>query len=319
VVLKALAKSPADRFATAAAFSEALTRAGAPPPFARRAARPALSVAAGVAALVAGYAILSRRPVTGTSGEPARSIAVLPLVNIGADPNNEPFSDGMSEELMTALARVEGLRVAARTSAFTFKGRAVDARQIGSKLAVGYVLEGTVRRAGPRLRVSAQLINAATGYHVWSDEYDRDARDVFAVQDEIARAIVGALRVKLSGAATTALVKPPTENPEAHDLYLKGRYFFAKRDSTSLRKAQDFFGQAIQKDSSYALAWSGLSDAYSHIGVFGYVPPRPVYANAKAGALRALALDSALAQAHTSLGFIALFYDWDWPTAGREL
>jgi len=319
VVLKALAKSPADRFATAAAFSEALTRAGAPPPFARRAARPALSVAAGVAALVAGYAILSRRPVTGTSGEPARSIAVLPLVNIGADPNNEPFSDGMSEELMTALAKVEGLRVAARTSAFTFKGKAVDAREIGSKLGVGYVLAGGVRRAGDRMRVSVQLINAETGYHVWSDEYDRDTRDVFAVQDEIARAIVGALRVRLSGAAGGSLVKRSTGSPEAHDLYLQGRYFFARRDSASLRKAQDYFERAIQQDSSYALAWAGLSDAYSHIGVFGYVPPRAVYAKAKAAALRALALDSTLAGAHTSLGFIALFYDWDWPTAGREL
>src|SRR2546427_3468558 len=223
----------------------------------------------------------------------------------------------MSEELITALAKIAELRVTARTSAFSFKGKAVDVREIGSKLNVNYVLAGSVRRAGPQLRVSAQLINATTGYHLWSDEYDRDARDVFAVQDEIARAIVGALRVKLSGAANNALVKPPTENPEAHDLYLQGRYFFAKRDSTSLRKAQDFFGQAIQKDSSYALAWSGLSDAYSHIGVFGYVPPRAVYANAKAAALRALALDSALAQAHTSLGVIALFSDWGWPAAGR--
>src|SRR6266513_1937200 len=319
VVLKALAKSPADRWRSPAALSEALGPAVAPPSVTRRAARSIGLVAVGASLLAVGYALFSRRPVPGSTGEAAHSIAVLPFVNIGADPNNEPFSDGMSEELMTALAKIAELRVAARTSAFSFKGKEMDVREIGSKLNVSYVLEGSVRRAGPQLRVSAQLINAATGYHLWSDEYDRDARDVFAVQDEIARAIVAALRVKLSGAATTALVKPPTENPEAHDLYLQGRYFFAKRDSTSLRKAQDFFGQAIQKDSSYALAWSGLSDAYSHIGVFGYVPPRAVYANAKAAALRALALDSALAEAQTSLGFIALFYDWDWPTAGREL
>src|SRR5947208_558074 len=317
-VRKALAKSPADRWRSPAALSEALAQAVGRRSLPRRAARSIGLVAVGASLLAAGYALFARRPVAGPSGEAAHSIAVLPFVNIGADPVNEPFSDGMAEELMTALARIDGLRVTARTSAFSFKGKAVDVREIGSKLNVGYVLEGSVRRAGSQLRVSAQLINAATGYHLWSDEYDRDARDVFAVQDEIARAIVGALRVKLSGAATTALVKPPTENPEAHDLYLKGRYFFAKRDSTSLRKAQDFFGQAIQKDSSYALAWSGLSDAYSHIGVFGYVPPRAVYAKAKAAALRALELDSALAQAHTSLGFIALFYDWDWPTAGRQ-
>src|SRR5437879_2296935 len=311
-VSKALAKAPADRFPSAAAFSEALTHAGAPPSFARQAARPAVFVAAGVAALVAGYVLLTRRP--DSSGEPARSIAVLPFVNIGADPNDEPFSDGMSEELITALAKIAELRVTARTSAFSFKGKAVDVREIGSELNSNYVLAGSVRRAGPQLRVSAQLINATTGYHLWSDEYDRDARDVFAVQDEIARAIVAALAVKLSGTATKAVVERPTEKPEAHDLYLKGRYFFTKRDSASLRKAADYFERAIQKDSSYALAWSGLGDAYSHTGVFGYVPPRAVYAKAKAAALRALALDSAAAPAHPPLGFIALFHDWHWPT-----
>src|SRR5204862_1466726 len=156
---------------------------------------------------------------------------------------------------------------------------------------------------------------------IWAEEYDRDARDrdVFAVQDEITRAIVAALRVHLSGPARAALAKRSTESPEAHDLYLQGRYFFAQRDSASLRKAQDYFERAIQQDSSYALAWAGLSDAYSHIGVFGYVPPRAVYANAKAAALRALALDSALAEAQTPLGFIPLFSGWDWPPAGPGL
>ena len=315
-VFKALAKSPADRFPRAAAFSEALTQTGAPPSLTRQAARPAVFVAAGVAALVAGYVLLTRRP--GSSGDPARSIAVLPFVNIGADPNNEPFSDGMSEELITALAKVEGLRVTARTSAFSFKGKEVDVREIGNKLNVGYVLEGSVRRAGPRLRVSAQLINATTGYHLWSDEYDRDAGDVFAVQDEITRAIVGALRLKLSGTANAALVKPATGNAEAHDLYLQGRYFFAKRDSTSLRKAQDYFERAIADDPSYALAYAGLSDAYSHRAVFGYVPPHDIHAKAKQAVLRALALDSTLVEAHTSLGFIELFLEWDWAAAGRE-
>ena len=243
---------------------------------------------------------------------------MLPFVNIGADPNNEPFSDGMSEELMTALAKIAELRVAARTSAFSFKGKEMDVREIGSKLNVSYVLEGSVRRAGPQLRVSAQLINAATGYHLWSDEYDRDARDVFAVQDEIARAIVAALRVHLSGPASAALAEHATVSPEAHDLYLQGRYFFAKRDSASLRKAQEYFESAIHKDSTYALAWSGLSDAYSHRAVWGYVAPHDMFPKAKAAALRARALDSSLVEVHTSLGFIAQFYDWDWPTAGRE-
>src|SRR5437762_403774 len=317
-VRKALAKAPADRWRSPAAFSEALGRAVAPPSVTRRAARSLGLVADGASLLAAGYALLSRPRIANSSGEAAPSIAVLPFVNIGADPANEPFSDGMSEELITALAKVADLRVTARTSAFSFKGKAVDVLEIGSKLDVSYVLEGSVRRAGPHLRVSAQLINTATGYHLWSDEYDRDARDVFSVQDEIARAIVGALRLKLSAAANVALVKPSTGNPEAHDLYLQGRYFFAKRDSTSLRRAQDYFERAIAKDPSYALAYAGLSDAYSHRAVFGYVPPRDTHSKAKEAALRALALDSTLAEAHTSLGFIELFLEWDWPTAGRE-
>src|SRR5438477_3574033 len=196
-VRKALAKAPADRWRSPAAFSEALGRAVAPPSVTRRAARSIGLAAVGASLLAAGYALLSRPRIANSSGE-AASIAVLPFVNIGADPANEPFSDGMSEELMTALARIEGLRVTARTSAFRFKGKAVDVREIGSKLNVGYVLEGSVRRGGPHVRVRAQLINTPTGYRLWSDEYDRDARDVFTVQDEIARAIVGALRLKLS-------------------------------------------------------------------------------------------------------------------------
>src|SRR5947208_6563062 len=313
-----MAKSAADRFATAAAFSEALTQASTPPSFARRAARPAVFVAAGVAAFVTGYALLTRPP--SSSDEPGPSIAVLPFKNIGGDVNNEPFSDGMTDEITTALGKVEGLRVAARSAAFRFKGKNVVPEEIGRQLHVLYVLDGGVRMGGNRRRVSAQLINVARGNEIWAEEYDRDARDrdVFVVQDEITRAIVAALRVHLSGPASAALAEHATVSPEAHDLYLQGRYFFARRDSASLRKAQDYFERAIQKDSSYALAWAGLSDAYSHIGVFGYVPPRAVYAKAKAAALQALALDSTLAGAHTSLGFIALFYDWDWPTAGRQ-
>src|SRR5207237_9797502 len=316
VVLKALAKSPADRFATAVAFSEALTQAGAPPSFARRAARPALSVAAGVAALVAGYAILTRPP--SSSDEPGQSIAVLPFKNIGGDVNNEPFSDGMTDEITTALGKVEGLRVAARSVAFRFKGKNVVPEEIGRRLHVLYVLDGGVRMGGTRRRVSAQLINVAGGNEIWSEEYDRDARDrdVFAVQDEITQSIVAALRVHLSGPASAALAKRSTGSPEAHDLYLQGRYFFARRDSASLRTAQDYFERAIQRDSSYALAWAGLCDAYSHIGVFGYVSPRAVYANAKAAALRALALDSALAEAQAPPGVLALVCHRDRPPPG---
>jgi len=320
-VVRALAKAPADRFPTVRGFQEALTRTVAVPTGRRWVARIGLLAAGAIAVSAGVYSLVThpaaQRPLGSNTASP--SIAVLPFVNIGSDPNNEPFSDGMSEELTSALGKIRELNVAARTSAFSFKGENLDVREIGRRLNVGYVLEGSVRRAGSRLRVSAQLINAANGYHLWSDEYDGDAKDVFAVQDQIARSIVGALRLTLTGPVGAPLVKRSTGSPEAHELYLRGRYFFARRDSASLRKARDYFEQAIEKDSSYALAWSGLSDAYSHRGVFGYVPYRDVYAKAKAAALQALALDSTRAEAHTSLAFIVLFYEWDWRTAGREL
>src|SRR2546421_955148 len=260
-VRKALAKSPADRFATAAGFIGALPQAGGPPALRRRGRRPAPFLAAGVAAFVAGYALLTRPP--SSSDEPGQSIAVLPFKNIGGDVNNEPFSDGMTDEITTALGKVEGLRVAARSVVFRFKGKNVVPEETGRQLHVLYVLDGGVRMGGNRRRVSAQLINVARGNEIWAEEYDRDARDrnVFAVQDEITRAIVAELRVHLSGPASAALAKRRTGSPEAHDLYLQGRYFFARRDSASLAKAQDYFERAIQRDSSYALACAGLSDA----------------------------------------------------------
>lgn len=310
---RALAKAPADRFATPAAFKAALLAAATERPRRRPISKPALAAALMVLGIaVTGVAVLAR-------GNASQAIAVLPFANVGGDSSDEYFGDGMSEELITALSRIPTLRVAARTSAFSFKHKGLTAPAIGRALQVSALLEGSVRRSGNRVRVHAQLVNAADGYELWSDVYERDARDVFAVQDEIARAIVGALQVKLGGGASTSLVKRSTESSEAHDLYLQGRYFFAKRDSASLRKARAYFAQAIAKDSGYALAYAGLSDAYSHSSVFGYVPPLDVYAKAKGAAQRALALDSSLAEVHTSLGFLALFFEWDWPTAAREL
>src|SRR2546428_775875 len=250
-VRKALAKSPAVLFATAAALSEALAQAIVSPSIRRRAARSIRLVAVGASLLAAGYALLTRPP--SSSDEPGPSIAVLPFKNIGGDVNNEPFSDGMTDEITTALGKVEGLRVAARPAAFRFKGKNVVPEEIGRQLHVLYVLDGGVRMGGNRRRVSAQLINVARGNEIWAEEYDRDARDrdVFVVQDEITRAIVAALRVHLSGPASAALAEHATVSPEAHDLYLQGRYFFAKRDSASLRKAQEYFESAIHKDSTY--------------------------------------------------------------------
>lgn len=315
-VLKALAKAPADRFDSTAAFKAALVASATERPRRRLASRGVLVGLAVLGAVIVAIAVSTR----GDARESlAQAIAVLRFDNIGGDSKDEYFSDGMSEELMTALARIPGLRVTPRTSAFSFKDKAATAPEIGRALQVQWLLEGAVRHSAGRIRVTTRLVLAAKDSQAWSDEYERDAGDVFAVQDEIAHAVVDTLRVRLSGGPGATLVKRSTGNTEAHDLYLQGRYFFAKRDSTSLRKAREYFEQAIEKDSSYALAYAGLSDAYSHGSVFGYAAPRDNFPKAKAAALRALALDSTLAEVHTSLGFIALFYEWDWPTAAREL
>jgi tetratricopeptide (TPR) repeat protein len=214
---------------------------------------------------------------------------------------------------------VEGLSVAARTSAFSFKGKGLPAREIGTRLQVRYVVEGAVRQSGPRRRVSAQLIDVTRDQEVWSETFEHDTRnaDVFAVQDSITGAIVRELRVKLTAGSVTRLAERATANPEAHDLYLQGRYFFAKRDLVSLARAREYFERAIALDSSYALAYAGLSEAYSHSSVFGGMAPHEAFPQAKAAVRRALELDSTLVEAHTSLGFIALFYDWDFAAAGR--
>lgn len=323
VVRTALAKAPADRFPTAGAFVAALAPAAVAParaPWRRYRVRFAIGVAA---ALAVGYLLLFHRSSVGGLGPldpPARSIAVLPFVNLTPDRGDEYFSDGMSEELMTALHGVAGLRVAARTSAFAFKNRDVNASQIGRDLNVGTLLEGTVRRSGARVRVSARLINAADGYQLWTDEYERDIRDVFAVQDEISRAIVQALQVTLGTRAPAPLVRASTANPEAHDLYLKGRYFYWQRTEPGmLEKSAAFLEQAVRADSLYASAYSGLSDSYSVLSIWGYRAPREGFGRAKVAAQRALRLDSTLAEAHTSLAIISLYYDWDWAAADREL
>ena len=317
-VAKALAKAPEDRFASAAAFRDALTGA-APPPRAHSPMEAARSDHGRHPRCARGWIRPRSAPLVQRT---IPSVAVLAFKNIGDDSTNEPFSDGMSDEITTALGRVEGLRVAARSSAFSFKGKSIVPREIGRQLQVRYVLDGGVRVNGNRRRVSVQLIDVANGNEVWSDDYDQDARDrdVFAVQDSIARAIVLSLRVHLSVTATAAMTSRSTENPEAHDLYLKGRFFWNQRGSGpgALSRAIGFFQQAIALDSGYARAWAGLADAYSMMPIFGDVPTADAFARAKTAAQRAVTLDSTLADAHTSLGIVSLFRDWDWATAGRE-
>jgi TolB-like protein len=246
------------------------------------------------------------------------SIVVLPFVNMSSDPEQEYFCEGMAEEIINALTHVESLRVVARTSAFSFKGKDVDIAEIGRKLKVAHVLEGSVRKAGNRLRITAQLIKVEDGYHLWSERFDRTMEDVFAIQDEISLAIVKELKVRLLKAEETAIVKRHTVNPEAYELYLKGRYFWNKRDEVGLKKGIECFQQAIVKDPYYALAYAGIADCYNHIGFYGYMAPREAYAQAKMALDKALELDSILAEAHFSSGLYKMHFSWDFSGSEKE-
>ena len=249
----------------------------------------------------------------------SHSIAVLPFVNISADPENDYFCDGLAEELLNALAKIEGLKVAARTSAFSFKGKDVDVREIGRKLGVGVVLEGSVRKADNQLRITAQLIDAVDGYRLWSERYDRRLENVFGIQDEISLAIVEGLKLKLLGEHRAALLKKYTDNAEAYHLYLKGRYHQNKWTGDGIRKSVEFFNQAITIDPDYALAHAGLADSYANLGApnafhLSVTETAPI---AKAAAIRALAIDNNLAEAHSSLGLVKLNFEWDWDGAEK--
>ena len=339
-VATALAPIPADRFRTAGEMAEALDgaraqRRGGPEAQGRPGARRRALLLAGLLAALAvgtfGVRMLPRRaaaPGRPPGAGPAEvaptrdsqpSVAVLPLVNLSPDRENEYFSDGMTEELITALGKVEGLRVAARTSAFAFKGTEADVREIGAKLNVGTVLEGSVRRAGRRLRLTAQLVSTKDGYHIWSEEYDRELADVFAVQDELARAIVGALRVTLQRPAGAALVKAGTADLEAHDLYLQGRFQWNRRTYESMLEAVRYFKRAIARDSTYAEAYAGLAETYVLFPTYAVSSAVEAFPQARSAALRALTLDSTLGNAHATLGVVREQYEYDWAGAEREL
>jgi serine/threonine-protein kinase len=234
----------------------------------------------------------------------AQSVAVLPFANTSGQAENEHFSDGLTDELIGALSKVRGLRVAARTSAFALKGRGLDVRTIADTLGVDHVLEGSVRRDGNRLKVSAQLVSAGDNGVVWSDSWDREMIDVFAVQEEIARAIVEALNVRLSASEGARLVGRPTANLEAYDLYLRGRYNWSLRTRERLEEAIANFVEATQRDPTFALPYIALADAYVNMSNFDFMAPDVALARAKVAADRALELDPTLAEAYSSQGFV---------------
>ena len=247
-----------------------------------------------------------------------KSIAVLPFVNMSADKNDEYLSDGMTEELINVLAKVPGLRVPGRTSCFAFKGKNEGDifRKVGDQLHVGTVLEGSVRKAGDKLRVTAQLINVSDGYHLWSKDYDGDVKDILNFQSNVAEQVVQALKVKLGGEGTRVLAKKPTENPEAHRLYLLGRYEFAKYTQTGWNNAIRYYEEALKLDPNYALAYCGLADNYAYMGSV-VMPEKEAIAKEKEFAQKALELDPELAETHMSFA-LALVAAYDWRNGLKE-
>ena len=246
------------------------------------------------------------------------SIAVLPFKNMSADPEQEYFCEGIAEELLNALTQIKELRVVARTSAFSFKGKDVDIREIGRTLNVDKVLEGSVRKSGQRLRITAQLVNVEDGYHIWSDQFDREIKDIFAIQEEISLIIVEKLKLKLLKEEKEKILKRYTDDHEAYNLYLKGRYFWYRRHEGGLQKGLEFFQQAIARDPLYALAYVGIADSFGSFGLFSFIRPKEAYPRAKAAAKKALEIDPELGEAYASLGWISMLYDWDWQTAEKE-
>ena len=253
------------------------------------------------------------------AGVPEKSIAVLPFVNMSADKSDEYLSDGMTEELINVLTKVKGLRVPGRSACFAFKGKNEEDifHKVGEQLHVNAVLEGSVRKAGEKLRITAQLVNVADGYHLWSEAYDRDMKDILAVQSDVAQRVVQALQLQLGGEEARALAKKPTENAEAYRLYLLGRYHFNKFTRAGWTNAIHYFEQALQVDPAYALAYCGLADTYGWAGG-QIVAGREAWAKEKELALKALALDPNLADAHLSLG-VALFSAFDFRGSENEL
>src|SRR5882724_388286 len=255
-----------------------------------------------------------RSATTQESGT-GNSIAVLPFSNLSADPDNEYFCDGLAEELLNALAKIDHLKVAARTSAFSFKGKSTNVSEIGRKLSVKTVLEGSVRRSGSRLRITVQLVNAADGYHLWSERYDRELQDIFDVQDEITLAIIDVLKVKLFGDEKAALLKRYTDNTEAYQLYLQGRYCYNKYTPDYFQKGIEYFEQAIELEPEYAPAYAGLGFCYGSLFYFGSVAPHQIVPKWRALIDKSLEIDDRLGDAYLSRASIEFYYNWDFAQA----
>ena len=249
-----------------------------------------------------------------------QSLAVLPLENLSGDASQDYFADGMTDELIADLGQISALRVISRTSVMGYKHTRKPLPQIARELNVDAVLEGTVMRSGQQVRITAQLIQASADKHLWAQSYEGDLRDTLALQNKVARAVAEQIRINLNPQEQAALKNVKVVNPDAYEAYLKGRYFWNKRTADGLKKAIDYFNQAIEKDPNYAQAYTGLADSYALLGdwEYGVLPPKEAFPRAKAAATKALDLDSTLGEAHTSLAFSLDVFDWDWESAERE-
>ena len=260
-----------------------------------------------------------RQPRTPPAGlERIESLAVLPLVNVSGDDGQEYFVDGMTDELITELAKIGLLRVISRTSTMRYKASSKSLGQIARELNVDAVVEGTVLRSEDRVRITAQLIHAATDRHLWAESYERHLKDVMALQDEVAGAIASRIQIKLTSHEKAQLAASRPVDPEAYEAYLKGRYFLSKGTEAGLKKSVEYFQQSVERDPSSAPAFAGLADSYDYLGAYALLPSKEVFPKAKTAATKALGIDGTADEAHSALGLAILFFDWDWAAAEKH-
>ncbi len=320
IISKCLDKEPERRYQTARELRVDLERLSAPSPLTAPVPRPRPRrwlLPAGAAALAA-LALLAWWALPRAGQQRIESLAVLPFVNVGTDPNTEYLSDGITENLINSLSQIPKLRVVPRSRVFRYKGRETDTQKIGRELNVRAVLTGRVVQRGDSLNIQTELVDVASDSQLWGRQYNRKFSEIIPVQEEIAKEVADKLHLRPTGEEQKRLTKRYTENPEAHQLYLRGRYYWNRRTTETLKRAAEYFRQAIDKDPTYALAWVGLADCYALYAAYGVLPPTEAAPKAKEAANRALVLDDRLAEPHATLGLAKTVYDWDWSGAERE-